>query len=87
MKTRKETRKMNDKEKLNELSEIVEEQAYIVKRCSDNLTILAGDILRYSETSSNAIEAVGTLLEVVHSTLLNHVWPTICEIKSEDIKS
>ena len=75
---------MNDKEKLNELSEIVEEQAYIVKRCSDNLTIIAADILRYSETSSNAIEAIGTLLELVHSTLLNHVWPTICEIKNND---
>ena len=75
---------MNDKEKVNELCEVVEEQAYIVQRCADNLSIIADSISRYSTSGSNAVEAISTLLDIVHNTLLNHVWPSLCEIKHDE---
>lgn len=73
---------MNDNEKLNELTEVVEEQAYIVHRCAQNLSILADSFVsRYGDSGSSAIEAISTLLDIVYNTLLNHVWPNLCEIK------
>ena len=75
---------MNDKEKVNELCEVVEEQAYIVQRCADNLSIIADSISSYSTSGANAVEAISTLLDIVHSTLLNHVWPSLCEIKHDE---
>ena len=54
---------MNDKEKVNELCEVVEEQSYIVQRCADNLSIIADSISRYSTSGANAVEAISTLLK------------------------
>ena len=80
---------MNKKEKelLNELNEVVEEQAYIIIRCADNLSIISDSFAsRYGSSGSNAIEAVVTLLQVVHQTLINNVWPCLCDLKNASEK-
>lgn len=72
---------MKNEEKTNNLSELVEEQAYIVKRCAENLSALAeGFYSRYGESASNSIEAIATLLNITYDTLLNDIWPSVCEL-------
>lgn len=72
---------MKNEEKTNNLSELVEEQAYIVKRCAENLSALAeGFYSRYGESASSSIEAIATLLNITYDTLLNNIWPSVCEL-------
>lgn len=69
-------------EVMEDLNDIIEEEGYAIKRCSDNLIAVAEFVSRNNgELSSNAVCAVADMLSNIADVLSNNVWPGICKIK------